>query len=347
MTQPLNPYSIDVVIPVYNGERYIIDAIASVDRQTYRPERIIVVDDGSTDNTEGLVSAYRGSTPIDYIKKPNGGLSSARNAGIQRCTADLVALLDADDEWIEDKLEKQVEVFLRSEFDNLAIVYCKYLIIDENGELSTEHHVTELDPTLRGQIFEKLLGGNLVTSSASGVLVRRDCFNQAGLFDETLKAAEDWDMWLRIAQSYEFDYVGQILVKIRRHSQNMQKDYTHMFRNELLFFQKWAARIPKELVQSQGWAGAIVDPIFRRLPEIELLGIARNLLNKRTKKILFHQSLGSIQLYLILRLVKTMIWNIFRTIRDTLRAFYHLFKGTLGCAMKIMIVLSARRKTRG
>jgi glycosyltransferase involved in cell wall biosynthesis len=237
-----NP-SIDVVIPVYNGEKYIERAITSVMEQTLLPDRLIIVDDGSTDMTPVLISAYAGKgVTIEYVGKPNGGLSSARNEGIIRSSSSLIAFLDADDEWYPDKLERQIEVFRSTDFANLGVVYCDYTLIDANGEEEKEHFKFEIDHTVRGDVVDKLFEANKIAASGSGVLVKKECFDKAGLFDEALGVGEDWDMWLRIAKYFQFDYVPLPLVKIRRHGENMQGNEGNMSRNLLIFYNKWAGR---------------------------------------------------------------------------------------------------------
>lgn len=236
--------SIDVIIPVFNGEKYIRDAIDSAINQTCKPAQIIVVDDGSTDNTESIVKAsievY--TLPIIYLRKNNGGLSSARNAGIKICSSQYIALLDADDIWEPTKLEKQLTVFHASNNNNLGVVYCDYSNIDSKGQNIDNFSCFKLDTEVKGIVFERLLYGNKVASSGSGVLVKKECFDQTGLFDESLPTCEDWDMWLRISRLYEFDYVNEKLVRLRRHNHNMSKDNLQMIIGEVLLFNKLAAQ---------------------------------------------------------------------------------------------------------
>lgn len=235
--------SIDVVIPVFNGEKYIGDAIESVITQTCKPFQIIVIDDGSTDETENIVKSKIDNSPIPivYIKKQNGGLSSARNAGIKACSSQYIALLDADDLWEQTKLEKQIAIFQSSK-NELGVVYCDYTNIDSLGEHLENFCCFKLDTEVKGHVFEKLLYGNKVASSGSGVLVRKECFDEVGLFDESLPTCEDWDMWLRISRVYDFEYVNEKLVRLRRHNQNMSSDNLKMLIGEILMFNKLAAQ---------------------------------------------------------------------------------------------------------
>lgn len=231
--------SVDVIIPVYNGEAFIGEAIASVLRQSFLPQRIILVNDGSTDQTEKVVLGFRGrSVPIKYIGKENGGLSSSRNVGIHFSTAEFLAFLDADDVWEKNKLQKQLQIFAQSKLPNLGVVYSDYSNIDESGRTLPAFPSFRLDKKVKGDIFPLLLSGNKVAGSGSAVLVRRECFAKVGLFDKHLPTCEDWDMWLRVAKDYSFDYVEAKLVRLRRHAANLQKDKRAMFLGEVRVISK-------------------------------------------------------------------------------------------------------------
>lgn len=234
------PSGIDVIIPVYNGEKYIKEAIESVLNQTLLPDNIFVVNDGSTDRTQEIIDGYKKfSVPVICINKKNGGLSSARNAGIKASKNKFVAFLDADDIWLPNKLAKQIEVFNITCDNKLGVVYSDFTNINEKGEIIEKYDDFQFDKTWRGEIFEKLIIKNKVAGSGSAVLVKKECFEKVGLFDENLKAAEDWDMWLRIAQKFTFDYIYEPLVKLRRHSDSMQSDRFRMHLAYIDFFNKW------------------------------------------------------------------------------------------------------------
>ena len=301
--------TIDVVIPVYNGGKYVIDAIRSVEQQTFKPQRIVVVDDGSTDKTSEVVLNYKSIIPIEYLKKENGGPSSARNAGIKSCTSEYIAFLDADDEWYEDKLKEQINVFTTTNFNNLGVVYCKYIFIDENGDITDKYPVmVDLDSTVRGKVFEKLLEGKPVTGCSSGVLIKRECFDKAGFFDESLRIGEDWDMWIRIAEHYEYDYVDKELVKIRRHGNNTQGNDYYVFSNILIFYNKWI-----EKLDSKSAANQVCDRIIFKIRKLDFIEAANyvktanKVLSKTTKRKLFIITFGSLRLYLCIRIIAKLI----------------------------------------
>ena len=291
-------YSVDVVIPVYNGAQYILQALSSVMGQDCPPKNIIVVDDGSTDTTSDLVMNLVSPIPVRYVYQENGGLSSARNTGIRLCTSEYIAFLDADDEWYPHKLSSQLELFRKSDRENLGAVYCGYEVIDEESRISDEHFIVEPDPLNRGYIFDRLLEANSISSSGSGILLKSECLLRVGTFDEKLKACEDWDMWLRIAAHYEFDYVPESLVRIRRHSHNMQKCSNFMYSNILVFYDKWSDAALRHGCDS-AWSKAIVNKILWDLPDLRSFYLARNLLSREAKDHLFHGAFDSLLRFLL------------------------------------------------
>lgn len=212
---------IDVIIPAYNCEKFILDAIKSIESQTLRPGNIFIVDDGSTDNTGKVVLDYKNLCiiPLTYIKKENGGPNSARNIGIENSNAEFLAFLDADDVWEMNKLAEQMLIFKQSSFKNLGLVYGRYDTIDAEGKPSNDN-IVPLDPRCKGNAYNILVEANKILGSASCVLVKKEVFDIVGNFDEDLRFAEDWEMWLRISEKYEIDFSEKVLVHIRRHSLN-------------------------------------------------------------------------------------------------------------------------------
>jgi glycosyltransferase involved in cell wall biosynthesis len=214
---------VDVVIPVYNGAAYLGQAIASALQQSVPPRRVIVVDDGSTDDSARIAHSFAGG-PVELlvVSKANGGLSSARNAGLARCGSAFVALLDADDVWLPHKLARQLACFRQSPLPDLGLVYCDYDDIDAEGRPLVGFPSTRLQRGLRGRVQRSLYRGNLVAGSGSAVLIRRTLLERVGGFDESLPSSEDWELWLRLARHCAFDYVDEVLVHLRRHGSSMQ-----------------------------------------------------------------------------------------------------------------------------
>jgi glycosyltransferase involved in cell wall biosynthesis len=240
-----SPYTIDVIIPAYNAGMFIAKTLQSVLLQDAPIHSVIVVNDGSSDDTQAKVLYFAQQNPelnLVLINQANSGLSAARNAGIGHSRASHIALLDADDLWDAQKLSTQIALYQNSKNPQLGLVYCAYRLIDQAGILLPDHAQALIVPALRGQVYKPLLRGNFISGSGSSVLIARAVFDQVGLFDEQLRACEDWDMWLRIAQHYSFDYVDQTLVSIRVHPNNMQKDLGRMMSAELMVLNKFYER---------------------------------------------------------------------------------------------------------
>ncbi|MBI1763071.1 MAG: glycosyltransferase [Acidobacteria bacterium] len=205
---------VSVVIPVYNTAYYLPEAIESVLQQTYRDFEILVVDDGSTDNSHQVALSH---TPrVKLIAQSNGGPASARNAGMRQAGGEYIAFLDSDDAWVEDKLAEQVELL-----DNnpaIGLVYGKAIMYQQIGRArqygNTIGHTQS--PTL-----EALLFGNFIP--AQTVLFRRKCVEEIGYMKESaaLPVAEDFEFWLRFAKNYPLAGINRTLAYYRIHENNL------------------------------------------------------------------------------------------------------------------------------
>ena len=208
---------VSVIITTYNRGYLIDKAINSVLNQTYQDYEIIIVDDGSTDNTKEVVKGFIDSR-INYIfYADNLGVSAARNTGIKASQGEYIALLDSDDEWLPEKLEKQV-VILQNESFEVGVVCSWQFNINANGEYICRRHL----PKKGGNIYEDLLYTNPI--SAPTLLIRKECFEKVGLFDDLLNGQEDWDMWIRISKYYEFALIKIPLLKYRLHPNQISKN---------------------------------------------------------------------------------------------------------------------------
>lgn len=210
-SQPL----ISVIIPTYNRENHVTKAIQSVIDQTYNNIEIIVVDDGSTDNTRNIVSTYQDK--IIYIYKNNGGVSSARNIGISKAKGDYISFLDSDDSWYPEKLKKQMDYLSVNKY--LAGVLCDVEFINHNNELMKVSNIRKQIP--HDGIIVKYLFIKLLTMCS--ILTHKDVFDSIGTFDESLNTAEDIDMLLRIASRYKIGVLSEPLVQINRGSSELRK----------------------------------------------------------------------------------------------------------------------------
>ncbi len=210
---PARP-TISVIIVTYNYAQYIATTIESVLDQTLRPDEILVVDDGSTDNTDEVVAGYinRG---VRYLYKANGGISSARNVGIQETTGTLIAFLDSDDYWLPDKLARQVD-YLRRHPDVAMVTGSEWQASDPAHLASGEAWRLDRKPAGAVQGYHRMLVENWI-GNASLVLVRREVFSRAGLFDEGVGLGQDWDLWIRIARVTRIGVIKAPLIVYRRH----------------------------------------------------------------------------------------------------------------------------------
>ena len=193
-----------VIIPTYNRADLLPRAIRSVLAQTYALLEVIVVDDASTDDTPGTIVGIT-DPRLTYVRhSANRGVSAAQNTGIQAAKGELIAFLGDDDTWLPDKLAKQVPLFERPE---VGLVYCGVEAVDREDRRQWISR-----PLKRGRIYEDLLFKNYLYAPA--VVVRRRCLEGGNLFDEKLRAHEDQDLWLRIADTWLVDYVPEVLVRI-------------------------------------------------------------------------------------------------------------------------------------
>ncbi len=197
---------VSVIIPTYNRASLIQRAIDSVLTQTYTDFELIVVDDASNDNTQAVLEKIR-DTRIRLMRHNlNMGGSAARNTGIRAAKGDFIGLLDDDDEWLPNKLGKQLDLFNTSS-NNLGLVYSGFFFIS----LKNNSILNKLIPEKKGFLFHELLRRNLIGSATP--LIRKVCFDNAGYFDVTLQACQDWEMWIRISRYYSFDFIPEPLAK--------------------------------------------------------------------------------------------------------------------------------------
>lgn len=201
---------VSVILPTYNRANCIERAVDSVLSQTYPYWELLVVDDGSTDNTEEIIASYAASDHrVRYYRQPsNRGVSAARNEGVRQALYEYIAFQDSDDVWHEDKLEKQMRIL--AENPHVGLVYCAMQGTRQDGSAVLIPDRTVERTLLCGNLYKLLLQGNVIGAPAA--VMRRECARQCGGFDETLSCLEDWELFLRIAKMYEIGYVDEPLV---------------------------------------------------------------------------------------------------------------------------------------
>jgi glycosyltransferase involved in cell wall biosynthesis len=217
---------VSVILPTYNCGHFLPDSLGSVLSQTYDFYEIIVVDDGSTDTTKEVLNPFM--QKIKYIHlEQNRGLPTARNIGIRSAQGKYIAFLDADDLWLPEKLQTDMECF--DKHPDIGMIYSKHTNIAENG-IVLDGGIKRRLPS--GNIFIRLFSEqNFIVPSS--VVVRKDVFATTGLFDEQLFNCQDWDMWLRIAFSFKVAGINKSLVKYRHNPRSLSKN-----RNNVLKYQK-------------------------------------------------------------------------------------------------------------
>jgi glycosyltransferase involved in cell wall biosynthesis len=211
--------SVTVVIPAYNMDDCICRAIRSVLRQTHLPQEIVVVDDGSTDNTRSAANKFGGLVRV--IDQCRSGAAQARNAGIRASNSEIIAFLDADDEWLETKLEKQLDLHKRQD---LVLSFCR------SNEFDVDGH--DLGDTFRGlrplrgdDVWRNLLAINFIATPT--VMASRQTLIAAGGFNSSLKVGEDQDMWIRLALLGPVDFIDESLVRVHMRPASLSSSGFH------------------------------------------------------------------------------------------------------------------------
>lgn len=226
---PVNSPLVSVVVPVYNGERFVGECLDSLSAQTYRPLEIIIADDGSTDRSAEIAEQHT-ALPI-VLREPHRCAPAVRNAGIRRATGEYVAFCDVDDLWTTDKIQKQVAIFEAQQ--EVGFVFTDYARVDAKGENLRYRKVGRLEKAFnKSDQFASLVLRNSVPTST--VMLRRSLFERIGFFDETMRIADDWDLWIRVAKSgTRMHRINEVLMHYRLHGQNISSKIETIHRDRL------------------------------------------------------------------------------------------------------------------
>ena len=244
---------VSIVIANYNMGKFLPLAVQSVLNQTYANIEIHVVDDGSTDDSTEVMKQFDSDPRVHYHYKPNQGQASAKNRGILESKGDFIAFLDADDLWTPTKIEKQMPCFNTSH--KVGVVYTNYSLMTEEGEIAPA-------PSRKyysGNITGRLLIENIVTGMTS--IVRRECFETVGLFDESLPMGIDYDLWLRISAKYEFLFFDEITYLYRQWGGQMSHNYMKRYECGIKIMKKFLETHPGLVDQKtidEAWAHTYV-----------------------------------------------------------------------------------------
>jgi glycosyltransferase involved in cell wall biosynthesis len=222
---------VSVIIPNYNYAQYVGEAIESVMNQTYKDIEIVVVNNGSTDNSMDVLEKY--SKRIRLINQENLGQSGSRKSGLEVVTGDYIAFLDADDIWDPQKIEKQMLLFT----PKVELVYCGINLFSEKSRTVID---TEI-PTFRGSCSDAFIeypGVSIVLSGESTSIFTRSLLNKVGGFDPDLNSAAGWDFFRRCSKFSDFDFVPEPLVNYRIHTSNMSNSFQDTISDIRLAYKK-------------------------------------------------------------------------------------------------------------
>jgi glycosyltransferase involved in cell wall biosynthesis len=226
--------AVSVVLATHNYARYLSGAIESVRAQSWSDWELVIVDDGSTDDTPAIVRRFSSDPRIRYIRSDNLGQARAKSLAIALARAPLIAPLDGDDDWLPQKLERQLSLF--REHPTLGVVYSRRCLIDGNGApLPTPQ--TKL---ASGDIFTEMVLRNPICYSSS--VIRREVFEHIGLFDPQLDLAVDYELWLRASRHYRFAYVDEVLVRYRTGHANLSRRLTERVTSVLSIMRRCLVR---------------------------------------------------------------------------------------------------------
>jgi len=222
--------TISVIIPTYNYGRFLREAIDSALVQTCPALEIIVVDDGSTDETSRILAGY--GDRIRTICQENQGVGAARNAGIAAARGEYLAFLDSDDIWTPKKLERQIALFAAD--PDLGLVHCGAESFDNQGKISV------LLSGMQGWVASDLLRLNreVITAPGSSILVPKCIAEEMGGFDPVLQPSEDWDFCYRVSVRYRVGFVPEVLLRYRLHGSGIHLNISRMERGMLMALEK-------------------------------------------------------------------------------------------------------------
>jgi len=258
---------VSILIPSYNSVNFLPISIGSALSQTYQDFEIIVIDDGSTDNTKEVVRSFidRYPSKIHYFWQENKGLAVARNTGITHSQGEYLALLDSDDKWLPCRLEEEVRILDTDA--SVGLVHGRVTCIDSNGnEVRTGKRHPQF---LSGYIFDNIFLRKEDIACPT-VLFRRSCCEEVGMFDVKLSrlGCEDRDLWLRIAQKYKIIFVDKVLSYYRKSSQSMSSNQKKMIEARLYVVDKYC---PANDQSKRGLRNKALARIFRNIGDEFLL----------------------------------------------------------------------------
>ena len=230
---------VSVIIPTYNRSELLKKAVESLENQSHQNFEIIIIDDCSTDDTAEVVKEMNDERILYLRHDTNKGGSEARNTGIKQATGSFIGFLDSDDQWLPDKLERQLKQFEGQ--PDVGVVYTGVQVIDEHNQPTRK-----IVPAYKGGILPKLFESNCIDTTSS-VLVKREVLDQVQGFDASLPSCQDWDLYIRLAQVTKFDFVKESLVLFYHHSgERITTNKKSVLTGHLSIFEKYKGLAKKQ-----------------------------------------------------------------------------------------------------
>lgn len=246
---------VSVVIAAYNAEAFISDALDSIQAQTYRHFEVIVVDDGSSDRTAEIVRSYSHTDDrFRLVQQKNSGVAASRNLAIQQSSGKYIAPIDADDIWYPERLEKHVRCLEASD-ESVGLVYSWSMYLTESGSIRAYSPFGQLGP-VEGNVLAILVFYNFL-DNASTAMFRRSCIDAVGNYNTELKTCEDWDLYVRIAERYQFAIVPEYLIGYRQYSGSMSTKCVTMSHFYELIMSRIYQRHPELSPSIRCWANTV------------------------------------------------------------------------------------------
>lgn len=224
MSDPL----VSIVTPVYNGEQYLAEAIESALAQTYRNFELLIINDGSTDNSKAIITSYLNNSKIHYFEQQNAGVAAARNLALRNANGKYIGFLDQDDLWLPDKLSTQIQ-YLETN-PEIPFVHSRQGYIQADGTPIPDYP-KDWVYDLHGKCFIELFKRNRI--AVLTVLVRKSVIDEIGFFNEAVSRVDDYELWLRICSRYPIGFQDNKLALYRCHDTNASHDYIKMEQAEL------------------------------------------------------------------------------------------------------------------
>ena len=221
---------VSVIMPTFNRKKTILRAINSVLNQTYTNYEIIIIDDGSNDGTVEVINALKNDKIRLYVQSHNQGANVARNIGIKNAKGEYIAFLDSDDEWFENKLEKQIKYLIDDK--SLLVCFCSYQLFETNNTTIIPN-ITDKNADI-GIILKKY---NLIGTPT--LIMHKSVFEKVGLFNETLGRLQDYEFAIRIVQEYKIGFIPEVLVNAYRVSKSISNDWDSLLSAEIYIIENY------------------------------------------------------------------------------------------------------------